>query len=283
MWTRKGDSIPRLYDWYDDLAERVREGVADDFTRLYTLCQLPENQAGATAPWQLRFGQVAFIVQMPHLHLATEPRASREARLAPRKRRSSPSAPNMRRSGLAPMRRPVPLHAPAFAAGRSALRLPKGGAGSACELLGRRRAHRRRAASPPARAQDRDSHRAQRALRRGLPGIPRAYVGPLRPAGSSPCCRATSLSSASMKRAAKPRILPRTHFGNPVLRSKAKRVPKSMLAAPEFQELRRDMIHTMQRVQGVGLGGAPGGSTAAACGHADTPDQEPARRRYARR
>ncbi|KND47288.1 MAG: lysine--tRNA ligase [Parcubacteria bacterium C7867-004] len=67
-----GDSVPRMFDWYDDLAERVREGVADDFTRLYALCQLPENQAEIPTPWQLRFGQVAFIVQMPHLVLADE-------------------------------------------------------------------------------------------------------------------------------------------------------------------------------------------------------------------
>ena len=68
----EGESVPRLYDWYDELAEKVREGIADDFTRLYVLCQLPENQADASAPWQLRFSQVAFMVQMPHLVLADE-------------------------------------------------------------------------------------------------------------------------------------------------------------------------------------------------------------------
>lgn len=67
-----GDSVPRLYDWYDDLAQMVREGVADDFTRLYELCQLPAERAEEGAPWQLRFGQVAFIVQMPHLVLEVE-------------------------------------------------------------------------------------------------------------------------------------------------------------------------------------------------------------------
>jgi lysyl-tRNA synthetase class 1 len=67
-----GESIPRTYDWYDDLAEFVRQGVVDDFTRLYALTQLPENQASIETPWQLRFSQVAFIVQMPHLVLANE-------------------------------------------------------------------------------------------------------------------------------------------------------------------------------------------------------------------
>ncbi|CAN5729861.1 lysine--tRNA ligase [soil metagenome] len=70
-----GDSVPRMYDWYDDLAQKVRDGVADDFTRLYALCQLPENQAEESAPWQMRFSLLAFIVQMPHLNLAQEAEA----------------------------------------------------------------------------------------------------------------------------------------------------------------------------------------------------------------
>lgn len=67
-----GDSVPRMYDWYDDLAQMVRDGVADDFTRLYALCQLPAQRAELSAPWQLRFSQVATIVQMPHLSLTDE-------------------------------------------------------------------------------------------------------------------------------------------------------------------------------------------------------------------
>lgn len=67
-----GDAVPRIFDWYDELAEKVREGVADDFTRLFALCELPKNRAETKATWQLRFGQVAFIVQMPHLSLEDE-------------------------------------------------------------------------------------------------------------------------------------------------------------------------------------------------------------------
>ncbi len=67
-----GESVPRLYDWYDELAEGMREGKADDYSRLYALCELPENRAGLSAPWQMRFREVAFIVQMPHLSLADE-------------------------------------------------------------------------------------------------------------------------------------------------------------------------------------------------------------------
>lgn len=71
----EGDTVPRMYDWYDELAEKVRDGVADDFTRLYALAQLPENQAEEPARWQLRFGLLAFMVQMPHLDLLTEAEA----------------------------------------------------------------------------------------------------------------------------------------------------------------------------------------------------------------
>jgi lysyl-tRNA synthetase, class I len=67
-----GESIPRLYDWYDELALGVREGKADDFSRLYALCELPENRADFSALWQMRFREVAFIVQMAHLSLHEE-------------------------------------------------------------------------------------------------------------------------------------------------------------------------------------------------------------------
>jgi lysyl-tRNA synthetase class 1 len=66
------DSVPRTYDWYDDLAEGVRQGNADDFSRLFALIQCPKDQAEEPIPWQLRFSQVAFMVQMPHLELEQE-------------------------------------------------------------------------------------------------------------------------------------------------------------------------------------------------------------------
>ena len=67
-----GESVPRLYDLYDELAESVREGSADDRSRLFNLCALPEEQAGSAAPWQMRFREVAFVVQMAHLVLTEE-------------------------------------------------------------------------------------------------------------------------------------------------------------------------------------------------------------------
>jgi len=73
----EGESVPRMYDWYDELAQKVRDGVADDFTRLFALCQLPEDQAEDDAPWQLRFSLLSFIVQMPHLNLPLEAEAAK--------------------------------------------------------------------------------------------------------------------------------------------------------------------------------------------------------------
>jgi lysyl-tRNA synthetase class 1 len=67
-----GESVARVYDWYDELADEVRAGTADDRSRLYELCQIPSEQAAYTAPWQMRFREVAFIVQMPHLNLEEE-------------------------------------------------------------------------------------------------------------------------------------------------------------------------------------------------------------------
>jgi len=67
-----GDSVPRHYDWYDELAGSVRTGAADDYSRLYALCEVPANRAGFTVPWKMRFREVAFIVQMAHLDLIKE-------------------------------------------------------------------------------------------------------------------------------------------------------------------------------------------------------------------
>lgn len=67
-----GESVPRLYDWYDELALGVREGRVDDYSRLFSLCELPQNRAAASAPWKMRFREVAFIVQMAHLSLQKE-------------------------------------------------------------------------------------------------------------------------------------------------------------------------------------------------------------------
>ncbi|MEX0931268.1 MAG: peptide deformylase [Candidatus Paceibacterota bacterium] len=49
------------------------------------------------------------------------------------------------------------------------------------------------------------------------------------------------------------KILPRTEFGNPILRAKAKKVPLKFLKTKKFKELKKQMIYTMRRTHGVGL------------------------------
>ncbi len=73
----EGDTVPRMYDWYDELALKVRDGVADDFTRIYALAQMPTDQAEVPAYWQMRFGLLAFMVQMPHLNRMQEAEAAK--------------------------------------------------------------------------------------------------------------------------------------------------------------------------------------------------------------
>ncbi|GMU74245.1 MAG: peptide deformylase [Candidatus Campbellbacteria bacterium] len=51
----------------------------------------------------------------------------------------------------------------------------------------------------------------------------------------------------------KKHVLPRTEFGNPVLRKKAKRVSPGFLKTRKFKDLIQRMIYTMRRVGGVGL------------------------------
>lgn len=67
-----GESVPRHYDWYDDLASGVRDGGADDYARLFSLCQLPDERGTTGVPWELRFRDLAFVIQMPHLSLHEE-------------------------------------------------------------------------------------------------------------------------------------------------------------------------------------------------------------------
>ncbi|MFA6430580.1 MAG: peptide deformylase [Candidatus Paceibacterota bacterium] len=47
--------------------------------------------------------------------------------------------------------------------------------------------------------------------------------------------------------------LPITKFGDPILRSKAKRVDLKFLKTSKFKTLIKDMVHTMRRNHGIGL------------------------------
>ncbi|MBI2003424.1 MAG: peptide deformylase [Parcubacteria group bacterium] len=49
------------------------------------------------------------------------------------------------------------------------------------------------------------------------------------------------------------KILPRTQFGNPILRAKAKKVSLNLLNKGKFRKLVKQMIYTMRQTGGVGL------------------------------
>jgi lysyl-tRNA synthetase class 1 len=79
----EGDSVPRTFDWFDDLGERLRaeEIENDDFARLFELCALPAKRVPLENPWELRFSLVSTIVQMPHLSLLDEAAKVKEGTL----------------------------------------------------------------------------------------------------------------------------------------------------------------------------------------------------------
>ena len=64
----EGDTIPVLFDQYDKLAEAHRAGAVDDYARLFTFIHptLPVPE------FLMRFSQVAFLAQMPHLNMLSE-------------------------------------------------------------------------------------------------------------------------------------------------------------------------------------------------------------------
>lgn len=49
------------------------------------------------------------------------------------------------------------------------------------------------------------------------------------------------------------KILPRTYWGNPILRTKTKSVPLSFLKTALFRKLEKQMVYTMRRTGGIGL------------------------------
>lgn len=64
----EGETIPTLYDQYDKLADSFAAGVRDDYSRLFNLIE--NNLAGEPqVPFRMRFSQIAYAVQMPHIDL----------------------------------------------------------------------------------------------------------------------------------------------------------------------------------------------------------------------
>ncbi len=169
----EGDAVPRMYDWYDELAEKVRDGVADDFTRLYALAQLPSEQAEEPAHWQLRFGLLSFIVQMPHMGLLMEAEAVKGSALTDDEKALLEERAMYARFWLANyapeqfkyvLQEKMPEGIELSEAQRAAM-------GKVADYPRRRRAQRRRRACAPARAEDGSAYRAEGPVRRHLPPI----------------------------------------------------------------------------------------------------------------
>ncbi|QSH39501.1 lysine--tRNA ligase [Candidatus Kaiserbacteria bacterium] len=65
----EGTTIPTLFDRYDEIAEKYWSGIEDDDTRFYKLVHLndvPESY------FRMRFSEVAFLSQMPHIDIFAE-------------------------------------------------------------------------------------------------------------------------------------------------------------------------------------------------------------------
>lgn len=67
-----GDTVPVLFDRYDQLAEKYWSGVEDDDSRLFLYAHHPSERAHIKRRFLPRFSQVAFVVQMPHLNIEKE-------------------------------------------------------------------------------------------------------------------------------------------------------------------------------------------------------------------
>jgi len=67
----EGNTIPTLFDRYDEIAQKHWDGVGDDDARMYELIHLHEVPERY---YRMRFSQVAFLSQMPHIDIFEEAR-----------------------------------------------------------------------------------------------------------------------------------------------------------------------------------------------------------------
>lgn len=67
-----GETVPTLYDLFDKLEEHYKSGVEDDYRRLFHFIYPLKYRGDIKTPFELRFSQVVFLVQMPHLNIQTE-------------------------------------------------------------------------------------------------------------------------------------------------------------------------------------------------------------------
>lgn len=68
----EGDAIPVLFDTYDRFAEKYWNGVEDDDGQVFRFSHLPGQRTQLLKRFLPRFSQIAFLVQMPHIHLNEE-------------------------------------------------------------------------------------------------------------------------------------------------------------------------------------------------------------------
>lgn len=64
-----GDTVPILYDRYDEIAQKFWDGVGDDDARLF---ELVHEGNPPTRHYLPRFSTVAFLAQMPHINIEEE-------------------------------------------------------------------------------------------------------------------------------------------------------------------------------------------------------------------
>lgn len=67
-----GDTIPLLYDSYDEFAESYFTKTHDDRARAFSLLYPPTARMSIEAHFRPRFSLVAFLVQMPHMDVRQE-------------------------------------------------------------------------------------------------------------------------------------------------------------------------------------------------------------------
>jgi len=67
-----GDTLPLLYDLYDNFAENYFKKVKDDHSRIFELSYPEEERENIPLRFMPRFSLVSFLVQMPHLNFLKE-------------------------------------------------------------------------------------------------------------------------------------------------------------------------------------------------------------------
>jgi lysyl-tRNA synthetase class 1 len=76
-----GDTIPVLFDTYDQMADKYFEGIDDDDARAFPLLHPPEDRETLMDYHRPRFSHIASLLQLPHVDLYEELGAIKGAQL----------------------------------------------------------------------------------------------------------------------------------------------------------------------------------------------------------